>query len=742
MALSSDAFETATFSGFFVPVAVFMIFAGIGFFFLWRVAWLIAMITQGASLFGCLSIYFTFASELSEAGYIYLIMLYCMILVLYLNTNDVRITFQAKQEVTNPLLTIERDEASDDASDEGTMNAQTNPNGEPNSLADADRALLRRFEPVLRFTRGEQFFPMDVEPYVRASSLWRQHPDEPPELLIAKGELGLERLGAPEADEFGVVQFLKAAEPLLLAEMAIYHEKTHNQLTALNIFQPTRGRLARVGYASRFIDAIFEISLLARGRVPGDLAAGAALIYQRMLEQQEAYTYQGRVLREHGWTMLQYWFFYSFDNWRSGFFGANDHEADWEMITLYLAESETTGEVTPAWIAYAAHDYAGDDLRRRWDDPELEIVGEHPVVYVGAGSHASYFSRGEYLTEIQLPFLAPLVQLADRVQRFGRERLRQYQGDDTQAEAQEFSNIFRVAFVDYARGDGLSIGPGQEKPWSTPRLLNPPPAWLNLYHGLWGLYAHDPLLGEDAPAGPMFNRNGSPRRSWYDPLGWAGLDKVVPPDEALDRVLVEQADLRERQAARQALVNEKVRDLQSLGTQATAMRDQPHLTKLYTAHEQQIEKLGEEVGTLRAQIATDQALLEALTLYAEQLRRGDQGSARIDIHRAMRPASAAKLRASRLAEIWAAASVGLMLILFVILLYFGRHYRFTGLVAMVALVTFIEASFRGRLIRLVTSVTIGLAIVATFVLLYQFFVKIVVATVLVGWRLHFMGKFA
>ena len=40
-------------------------------------------------------------------------------------------------------------------------------------------------------------------------------------------------------------------------------------LTHREGFRPGRGRLARVGYSSRFIDALFAITLLARGRVPG-----------------------------------------------------------------------------------------------------------------------------------------------------------------------------------------------------------------------------------------------------------------------------------------------------------------------------------------------------------------------------------------------------------------------------------------------------------------------------------------
>ena len=46
--------------------------------------------------------------------------------------------------------------------------------------------LLRTFEPVIRFTKGEWFYPMDVEPYVRSCSLWVQHPDE--EAVCARTE--------------------------------------------------------------------------------------------------------------------------------------------------------------------------------------------------------------------------------------------------------------------------------------------------------------------------------------------------------------------------------------------------------------------------------------------------------------------------------------------------------------------------------------------------------------------------
>jgi hypothetical protein len=474
------------------------------------------------------------------------------------------------------------------------------------------------------------------------------------------------------------------------------------------------------------VDALFSLTLLARGRVPGDTAAAAALTYRRLLQQNERYCYYGRVARRNGWVALQYWFFYPFNNWRSGFYGVNDHEADWEMIYLYLSESEA-GEVTPEWVAYASHDFSGDDLRRRWDDPEVEKVGEHPVIYAGAGSHASYFERGEYLAELELPFLAPLVRAVDRLQEFGRKALGQGRSE-TDAEF----NVFRVPFVDYARGDGASVGPGQDKEWDTPRLLDPAPEWAMQYRGLWGLYARDPIAGENAPAGPVFNRDGTMRRSWYDPLGWAGLDKVPPPDEALAVARERRGEIEARRAKALQTIAEKNHDLIDLGVEAAAMQGQPHLQKLYAAQTQKIANLSKELTQLRAQLASDDALLEALDRHAARLAAGERGPLRAHIRRAHQPASDEGLQLSRWAETWSAISIGLMMIGFVLLVMFARQYLIYGLAGLIALIVFVEAGFRRQLSRLITSVTVGLASVAARVLLFEFFWEIVVLAVLVA----------
>src|SRR5690606_6926446 len=164
--------------------------------------------------------------------------------------------------------------------------------------------------------------------------------------------------------------------------------------------------------------------------------------------------------------------------------------------------------------------------------------------------HASYYMRGEYLAELELPFLMPLVAFSDRIARVWHRFVQRYSYHDepTPEEPRTHFNIFRVPFVDYARGDGISIGPGQDHEWDEPELLNPVPGWALHYRGLWGLYTRDAFSGEDAPAGPVYTRRGEVRKAWYDPVGWSGLDKVPPPDEALSYVLAQRAEVDARRA--------------------------------------------------------------------------------------------------------------------------------------------------------------------------------------------------
>jgi hypothetical protein len=96
----------------------------------------------------------------------------------------------------------------------------------PVSLPDAagahDLALLRRFEPILRFTRGEELYPTDVDWYVGKSSLWLSHADGRRELLAEEGKLDLDRLGEERTVERGAMLHLTFSDPLNLAQLSAF----------------------------------------------------------------------------------------------------------------------------------------------------------------------------------------------------------------------------------------------------------------------------------------------------------------------------------------------------------------------------------------------------------------------------------------------------------------------------------------------------------------------------------------
>ena len=72
----------------FVPPAVMMVVSAFGFLFMRRRGWLLAAISQGLSLGICLWLY----AELQPL-YVYPIMAYCVLVILYLNSQGVRTVF-------------------------------------------------------------------------------------------------------------------------------------------------------------------------------------------------------------------------------------------------------------------------------------------------------------------------------------------------------------------------------------------------------------------------------------------------------------------------------------------------------------------------------------------------------------------------------------------------------------------------------------------------------------------------
>ena len=99
-------------------------------------------------------------------------------------------------------------------------------------------------------------------------------------------------------------------------------------------------------------------------------------------------TIYAHVVREAGVPgrlALQYWFFYTYNDWN------NTHEGDWEMIQLNFDADSPAQALAgqPVEVGYSQHSSAE---RAGWGDDKLEIVdGTHPVVYPAEGSQATFF---------------------------------------------------------------------------------------------------------------------------------------------------------------------------------------------------------------------------------------------------------------------------------------------------------------------------------------------------------------
>lgn len=89
------------------------------------------------------------------------------------------------------------------------------------------------------------------------------------------------------------------------------------------------------------------------------------------------YTIYARVTDQSGFFLVQYWFFYAYND-----ASVNQHEGDWEMIEILLDNSEN-----PVSAVYSQH---LQGQRAVWADID-KVEETHPVVYVARGSHANYF---------------------------------------------------------------------------------------------------------------------------------------------------------------------------------------------------------------------------------------------------------------------------------------------------------------------------------------------------------------
>ena len=307
------------------------------------------------------------------------------------------------------------------------------------------------------------------------------------------------------------------------------------------------------------------------------IAKEAGKLYAEIVKNHHQPVYYGRVVRETDasgaeWTILQYHYFYAFNDWRLAANGFNHHEGDWEMSAIYLKNNQ------PVSVLLSQH---GAGYMETWDNMLKAIdrdgnVTTHPIIYAALGSHANY-SKPDVIR-------SPAMYNPGRLQRFlfwfdglihylflwfnpnqkarhialeemrlkQEHLLEEHAFDQLRDETDHY--VVRLP-MEIATGDGVRIG-AQGKSSKEPIikssqylrrvmsdrsitlpevrewrciLLNSEQGWVQ-YKGLWGVKS---FLGEESgPPGPKWDKPKgkkaivSERVRWDKPLEWlARLEK-------------------------------------------------------------------------------------------------------------------------------------------------------------------------------------------------------------------------
>ena len=161
--------QALLFAFYFLGPGILLLLAGLGFVLLRRRGWMLASVAQALIMLSCLFFYGD-----SRPWFAYPLIAYSILMILLLNSRSVRAVVQPRR-----VVPVDPDRRLHMAN-EGSVDART------------AEELLRRFEPVIRFTKGEWFYPMDSSPTSTPAVSGSRAPTRTV-CVVPAGELTLER---------------------------------------------------------------------------------------------------------------------------------------------------------------------------------------------------------------------------------------------------------------------------------------------------------------------------------------------------------------------------------------------------------------------------------------------------------------------------------------------------------------------------------------------------------------------
>ena len=187
------------------------------------------------------------------------------------------------------------------------------------------------------------------------------------------------------------------------------------------------------------------------------------------------FTVYGRQVEVDNYIVLQYWFFYPYNNWK------NCHEGDWERIQI-ICDKDTE---TPIDVTFGQH-HGGKTYP--WDDiVDVGLIAEtHPKVFPAVGSHASYPDVGSYYMIVGYDYT---------------------------------SDTGLVSYpINYVSESDIPTG---NKKGYTLTDISGEPSWVK-WSGIWGYYVPGRTggRGQSGPPSPA-NLSVNGINVWNNPIEWA-----------------------------------------------------------------------------------------------------------------------------------------------------------------------------------------------------------------------------
>jgi len=179
-----------------------------------------------------------------------------------------------------------------------------------------------------------------------------------------------------------------------------------------------------------------------------------------------------------GATVLQYWFFYPFNDWDNGTsIPGNQHEGDWEMVQILYSKEKNEPEQLTASYHHSGKSY-------NWNSEVSKIDGTHPKIFVAKGGHGLWANSGAH------------------------------EVGKTWQKIAEWPFFRHIALKDLTSEDGMVLYPkGLIPPFEAGyqlRDISNEPNWVN-WKGIWG----ELFLGSSGPQSPGL------QEKWKDPIKWS-----------------------------------------------------------------------------------------------------------------------------------------------------------------------------------------------------------------------------